>query len=161
MAPLAELLLGVVVLAGVFGAATQLYPGGLLIVGALLVWALGWSTATAWLVFAIGVAAVAVTGVVKYLVAGGRLKRAGVPNSTLLIGAALAIVGMFVIPVVGLPLGFVAGVYVAEHVRHRSAGPAWAATREAIAATLWTILIELIGAMVAVGAWAVGLIVVN
>lgn len=156
-----EVLVGLVILAGVFGAATQLYPGSILIAGAMLVWTLEWATAPAWTLFAIAVVAMAAAGVIKYVVAGGRLKRAGVPNRTLLVGGVLAVVGMFVVPVVGLPLGFVLGIYLAEHLRHRAFAPAWAATREAIKATLWTVVIELIGAMVAVGAWVVGLVIVN
>ena len=57
---------------------------------------------------------VALGVVVKYVVPGRRLKAAGVPTSTLLLGAALGVVGFFVIPVVGLLVGFVLGVYLAE-----------------------------------------------
>nr|WP_284290737.1 DUF456 family protein [Angustibacter aerolatus] len=51
---------------------------------------------------------------VKYVLPGRRLKDAGVPWWTTLAGVALGVVGFFVVPVVGLLLGFVLGVYLAE-----------------------------------------------
>ena len=53
---------------------------------------------------------------IKYLVPGKRLK-ATVPTSTLVVGALVGLVGFFVIPVVGLFVGFPVGVYVAERAR--------------------------------------------
>ena len=58
----------------------------------------------------------------KYAVPGRRLKEVGIPTSTLLLGAVLGVVGFFVIPVVGLPIGFVLGIYLAELSRVGSAG---------------------------------------
>ena len=50
--------------------------------------------------------------VVKYAVPGRRLK-AAVPMRTLVVGGMFAVVGFFVIPVVGVLVGFPIGVYVA------------------------------------------------
>ena len=46
----------------------------------------------------------------------------------MLAGALLGIVGFFVIPVVGLVIGFVVGVYLAEWYRLRDVARAWRAT---------------------------------
>src|SRR5688500_7349918 len=46
-----------------------------------------------------------------------RLAASGAPRSTMLAGLALGIVGFFVIPVVGLPLGAATGVWLAEMSR--------------------------------------------
>ena len=82
--------------------------------------------------------------VVKYAVPGRRLKAAGVPD----LDAAgrrpsLGVVGFFVIPSSGCPVGFVAGVYVAEHRRvgddRRPGGP----PAHALKAVGLSILIEL------------------
>ena len=43
-----------------------------------------------------------------------RMRAADVGTKTLLAGAVLGIIGFFVIPVVGLVIGFVLGVYLAE-----------------------------------------------
>nr|WP_246210013.1 DUF456 domain-containing protein [Nocardioides piscis] len=67
--------------------------------------------------------------------------------------------GFFVIPVVGLFIGFVLGVYAAEHRRLGSAA-AWPATKHALKAVGLSILIELAAAMLAVATWIVGVVIV-
>ena len=153
MSPLGEVVVGIVLLVGLFGVVVQVLPGGLLVVGAILVWAIMTGTGWAWAVLAVAVVATAVAGVAKYLLAGRHLQRAGVPTSTMVWGGLAGMVGFFVVPVVGLPLGFVLAVYGAEFVRLHDRSAAWAATLAALRATGITILVELAGALVAVGAW--------
>jgi uncharacterized protein len=94
-----------------------------------------------------------VGSVVKYLVPGRRLKRDGVPGRTLVIGGLLGLAGFFVVPVVGLFLGFVLGVYLSERQRLGEHQPAWESTRKALAATGWSILIELGTGLTAATCW--------
>jgi uncharacterized protein len=148
-----ELLVGITILVGLVGVVVQVLPGALLVLGAVIVWAAVEGTGLAWAVAALAVVATVVAGVVKYFVAGKHLKTAGVPNSTLVWGGLAGIVGFFVVPVVGLFLGFVLAVFLAEYVRLRDGGLAWRATVTALQATGITILIELAGALVAAGAW--------
>jgi uncharacterized protein YqgC (DUF456 family) len=96
--------------------------------------------------------------VVKYLVPGKQLKDAGVPGRSLLLGAVLGIIGFFVIPVIGLFLGFVLGVYLAELARLGSSARAWPSTKHALRAVGWSILIELGAGLLMAGAWIAGLI---
>jgi hypothetical protein len=124
----------------------------------VIVWAAVEGTGVAWAVAALALVATVVAGVVKYLVAGKHLKTAGVPNSTLVWGGLAGIVGFFVIPVVGLPVGFVLAVYLAEVARLHDRGRAWRATVAALQATGITILVELAGALVASGAWLVAVL---
>ena len=64
-------------------------------------------------------------------------------------------VGFFVVPVVGLFLGFILGVYLAE--RHRVGAPsAWPSTKEALRAVGVSILIELAAGVLATGVWLAG-----
>jgi uncharacterized protein len=158
MSPDGELLVGVVILAGLVGVVVQVLPGSLLVLGAVLVWAAVEGTGVAWAVGIVAVAATAVAWVVKYLVAGRHLKNAGVPNSTLVWGGLAGIVGFFVIPVVGLFVGFVVAVYLAEVARLRDRRRAWRATVAALTATGITILIELGGALIASGVWLVAVL---
>ena len=58
------------------------------------------------------------------------LRSKGVPSSSLVVGGVLGVVGFFVVPVIGLPLGFVLGIYLAELQRVGRA-QAWPATRHA------------------------------
>lgn len=158
MDPFGELLVGVAVAIGIVGAIIQLYPGSIIVLAAVAVWGVVTGGAVGWTVVVVATLAVVLAGVAKYLLAGRYLTGAGVPGRTMVVGAALGVVGFFVVPVVGLPLGFVLGVYLAETARRRNHADAWRATLVAMKATGLTILIELAGALVATGAWVVGLL---
>ena len=153
-----EILVAVLIAVGVVGVVVPVLPGTLLVLGAILVWALEVGTTTGWGVFAVAAALLAGGTVVKYLVPGRRLKASGVPSRTLLIGAALAFVGFFVVPVVGLVIGFVLGVYLAERSRV-GAAQAWPSTTAALRAVGVSILIELAAACLAAVVWVVGVVV--
>jgi hypothetical protein len=94
---------------------------------------------------------------VKYAVPGRRLRASGVPTSTLWLGALGGLVGFFVVPVIGLVLGFVAGVYAAER---RRLGPEAArpSTKAGLRAVGLSIAIELVAALLATGAWVAGVV---
>lgn len=152
-----EILLALVMVVGLAGIVVPVLPGSVLIVLAAVVWAWQTGSTTGWVVLAVVVGLVATSTVVKYAVPGQRLRAAGVPSSTLWAGAALGVVGFFVIPVVGLFVGFPLGVYLAERQRLGGA-EAWPATVHALKAVGLSILIELVGATLAVGAWVVGVV---
>ena len=154
-----EILVGLVLLAGLVGVVVQILPGGLLVLAAIAVWAALTGTGSAWVVLAITVVATVAAGVAKYILAGRHLRRAGVPTSTLVWGGVAGVVGFFVVPVVGLPLGFVLGVFLAELARVDNQRAAWTATVAALRATGITILVELAGALISVGAWLVAVLV--
>ncbi|GAA4417482.1 DUF456 domain-containing protein [Georgenia halophila] len=158
MSPLAELLVALVIAVGLVGAVVQVYPGSLIVLAAVGTWGVATGGVVGWVVVAVALVAVTVAGIGKYLYAGKYLKAAGVPNRTLLFGGVLGVVGFFVVPVIGLPLGFILGVYLAELYRLRVQREARQATVQALRATGWTILIELSGAMLATGAWVIGLL---
>ena len=152
-----ELLVAVAIAVGIAGIIVPVLPGTILVLGAILVWALEIGTATAWLVFAFATTFLVLGTIVKYLVPGRQLKASGVPNRTLLAGALLAFVGFFVVPVVGMFIGFVLGVYVAERARVGAAG-AWPSTKAALRAVGVSILVELVAAFLAVATWVVGVV---
>jgi uncharacterized protein YqgC (DUF456 family) len=153
-----EILIAVLIAIGIAGIIVPVLPGTVLVLGAILVWALEIGSSTAWVVFAVATTLLAAGTVVKYLVPGRRLKASGVPNRTLLVGAVLAFVGFFVVPVVGLFLGFVLGVYLAERARV-GAARAWPSTTAALKAVGVSILIELVAAALAAVTWVVGVVV--
>ena len=155
---LTEVLVGLAILVGIIGVIVPILPGALLVVAAVLVWS--WTTGgtTAWVVFAVVLALVAAGTVVKYAVPGRRLKEAGIPASTQWTGVGLGVVGFFVIPVVGLFVGFVLGVYLAER-RRLGAEVAWPSTKAALRAVGLSILIELVSVVAAAGVWVVGVVV--
>ncbi len=112
-----EVLVALAIAVGLVGILVPILPGSVLVLAAILVWAWEVGGTTAWAVFGVAAAVLVAGGVVKYLVPNRRLKDAGIPGSTQWVGAALGIVGFFVIPVVGLFIGFVLGVYLAEYRR--------------------------------------------
>jgi hypothetical protein len=85
-----------------------------------------------------------------------RMRESGVPRGSILAGVALGVVGFFLVPVVGLPLGFVLGVYLVERGRLGHHAGAWAATVAAVRGVGLSIFIEVAGAMLATGAWVAG-----
>ncbi|QCB95193.1 DUF456 domain-containing protein [Cellulomonas shaoxiangyii] len=153
-----DLLTGLLVLVGLVGVVVQVLPGALLVGGAVVLWGALQGTGVGWGVVAAAVLITVVTQVAKYLLAGRHLQRGGVPNRTLVWGGVAGVIGFFVVPVVGLPLFFVAAIYLAERLRLGEHDAAWRSTVRALQATGLTILVELAGALLVVGAWVVGLL---
>lgn len=151
---------GAAVLIGVVGVLIPMLPGLVLCWAGVMVWALfgghgvvGWTVAVAaTLVLALGFTA-------KYLVPGRNLKRAGVPNLTLFLGGVLGIIGFFLIPVVGLVVGFVLGVFIVERIRQKDNARAWESTKHALKAAGVSMLIELATALLIAGIWLGGLLI--
>ncbi|MEV6926218.1 DUF456 domain-containing protein [Dactylosporangium sp. NPDC051485] len=154
---LVSLIATVAVVAGLLGVLVPMLPGLVLCWAGVAVWAaFGGHGATGW---AVGIAATVVLAlglVAKYLVPGRNLKRAGVSNLTLLLGGLCGIVGFFVVPVVGLVLGFVLGVFLVELARRRNGGRAWQATLHALKAAGVSTLIELGTALLITVIWLAG-----
>lgn len=150
-----EVLVALAIAVGIAGIIIPVLPGTLLVMGAILVWAVQVGTTTAWVVFAVATVLLAAGSVVKFLVPGRRLKASGVPSRTLLVGALLAFIGFFVVPVVGMFIGFVLGVYLAERARVGGA-EAWPSTVGTLKAVGVSILIELVAAFLAAVTWVVG-----
>ncbi|OZF35652.1 hypothetical protein CH294_13835 [Rhodococcus sp. 14-2483-1-1] len=160
MSTLGEVLVGLVILVGLVGIVVPILPGTILIFAAVAVWAWLTGGAAAWTVFAIVTVLLVLSGVVKYTWPGRRMREAGVPMRSLMVGGLLGIIGFFVIPVVGLFIGFIAGVYVAEVPRHRNHSEARRSTVHATEAAGLSILVELFGALLASAVWLGGAVLV-
>lgn len=143
---------------GLVGIVVPVLPGLLLVWAAVLLWAFDTSTAGGWVIF--GVASVlALAGfLLQYLLPGRRMRRAGVRTSSTLAGAALGVVGFFVIPVVGLFLGFALGIYLAERVKLGVHSAAWVSTKHALKAIALSMGIEVVTGLAIAGIWVVGVI---
>jgi uncharacterized protein YqgC (DUF456 family) len=125
--------LALVMAVGLAGTILPFVPGTSLIWAAALVYGLlaGFSRA-GWMAFS-AISVLLVAGVALKVVLPQRRGRAGgAPTRTLAIGAAAGIAGFFLIPVVGLVLGAVAGVLVAEYARTHAWQSAWRSTRGVI-----------------------------
>jgi len=158
LSDLITILCGAVILIGILGTIIPMLPGVLLCWLSVLVWALfaaeGWRR---WVVLGIATVVGLIGLVAQYALPGKRLKQAGVPTLTLMVGGLLGIIGFCVLPVLGLPIGFVAGVWLAEQIRLRQAGPAWASTKHALKAAGLYMLIEIASAITIGAVWVGGL----
>ena len=150
-----DLVVAVAIAVGLVGVIVPMLPGSLLVGGAIVVWALAERSATGWVAATVAVLLLLVGTALKWALPHRHLAGTGVPASTQWVGAVLAVVGFFVVPVAGLVVGFVLGVYLAEWRRlgHRQA---WASTRTTVVAVGLGILVELGFALVAAGVWAAG-----
>lgn len=155
---LVTLLCGLALAVGILGVIVPVLPGLVLCWAGVLAWALfadrGWGK---WVVLALATLIALVGVVVKYAWPGRNLKRTGVPNRSLFIGGVFGLVGFFVIPVVGLILGFVLGIWVAERIRLGDSRLAWPSTTHALRAAGLAMLIELGAGLGIAFVWLAGL----
>jgi uncharacterized protein YqgC (DUF456 family) len=153
-----NLVAGVAILVGVLGVLIPMVPGLVLCWLGVLAWALlGEAGAVRWAVLGLATVIALAGTVVKYLWPGKRLKDTGVPTSSLLAGGVLGLIGFFAIPVVGLVLGFVLGIWLAERLR-LGPGGAWPSTRGAVGAVGLSMLVEFAAALGVAVVWVYGLL---
>jgi hypothetical protein len=147
-----ELLVGLALVVAVVGVVVPLLPGTLLAGAAIWIWALAERTGVAWTVAAVVTSLLVASQVAKYLIPGRRMNREGVPGRTLLAGGLLGVVGFFVVPVIGLPLGFVLGIYAVQRLEHQHP-EAWRSTKAALRAVGLSILIEMAAVLLSGAVW--------
>jgi uncharacterized protein len=152
------ILAGLVMVVGLVGVVLPLVPGTLLILAAGAGWAaFGDDGDTGrWVVVAV-MGSLFVAGLVaKYALPGRRLS-GELPRSTLVWGGAGAVVGFFVVPVVGLLVGGVLGVYLAELRRLGPGAEARRSTVRVLQAVGLGILAELTAGVLMIATWLAGL----
>src|SRR5947207_2230643 len=107
---------------GIVGTVVPVVPGLALAWAAALVYGLGTGFGAVGAVAFTVITVVAIAGVLAgWVVPRHAAARAGAARASMSIGAALAVVGFFVLPVVGVVLGGVLGVFVGEVLRTRDA----------------------------------------
>lgn len=159
MDTLGLVLVGVAIFVGLLGILLPLLPGSLLVLAAILVWALIERTTIGWVTLGVVTVLLGAALLIKYLWPAKRMKTAEVGTWSLLAGGVLGIVGFFVIPVVGLIIGFVLGVYLAELGVRKNQRLAWTSTKHAMKGVALSILVELAGALLAAGVWLAAVLV--
>jgi uncharacterized protein YqgC (DUF456 family) len=155
-----QLLVLLVMVVGLVGVVIPVLPGLVLVWAAGLVWA--WQDGGGllrWGVAAVLSVLLVVAPVATYLLPARSASAAGAPRSTLVLGAVGAVVGFFVIPIVGFAVGGVLAVWLAETARLGSPGPAWRSTRAVLVAIGWGILLQLAAGLVMIGVWLLGVAV--
>ena len=159
MDELGELAIGLIIVVSLFGIMVPILPGLAMEIVAVFVWAALTGGAVAW---SVAIAALLIGGVgtfVKYSIPKRHLNEVGIPNRTLLIATAVAIVGLFVIPVVGLLVFFPLGLFAMEWLRLRDPSAALRSAGVALKAMLIGRGIEFTAALAAAVLWAVANVV--
>ncbi|MCA1781592.1 MAG: DUF456 domain-containing protein [Dermatophilaceae bacterium] len=151
-------LCALLIVVGMIGIVVPVLPGLLLTILAVLIWAISTGGTTAWIVFAVAAVVYAVGLIAQFLIPGRRLKAQGVGLGTLLVAVLVAIVGFFVIPVIGAIVGFVLGIFAVETTRSRSREQAWSRTKAALRAIVHSMGIELVTAFAIAVIFVVGVI---
>jgi uncharacterized protein YqgC (DUF456 family) len=131
----ATIVVGLAMLVGVAGTLLPVLPGLLLIWAAAIVYGflVGFDAVAGIAILA----STALLGLGLYLNVRIPQKSAaesglGIPAQ--LFGLLLAVVGFFVVPVVGFPLGFVLGVFIVRYQATRDTARAWISTKKSIGA---------------------------
>jgi len=152
-------LVALVIAVGIVGIIVPVLPGILLVYAAIVVWAVIEHAVAAWVTLGVVTVLIGATTLIKYMWPMKRMRSADVGTMTLLAGAVLGIIGFFVIPIVGLVIGFVLGVYLAELANRHDQRVAWTSTKHALKGVALSVGVELTGALLATAAWAFGVYV--
>lgn len=155
-----ELLVLLAMLVGLVGILVPVLPGLLLIWAAGLVWAWADGGGARWAVAAALTVLVVAATVAKYALPARRATASGAPRRTVLLGGVGAVVGFFVIPVVGLVVGGVGAIYLAEAQRLGDSAAAWRSTRAVLVGVGIGMLVELAAGLAMVALWVVSAVVI-
>lgn len=152
-------LAGLLLAVAVVGTVVPVLPGSLLAIGTLLAW--GWILGgpAAWWSAGIGMALALAGWSASAVLTGRNLKQQNIPRGSIALAVALAVVGMFVIPVLGLFLGFALGLVLGEFGRRKDFGAALRASGSALKAMGIGVLVEFGCAALASSVWMIGVIV--
>ncbi|BAU86909.1 small hydrophobic protein membrane protein [Streptomyces laurentii] len=154
------LLIGLVMLLGLFGVLTPGVPGTWLVWAAVLWWSLHERTGPAWILLVSATGLLLLTQVAVWQLPPRRFRGAGVTRRTMAYAGAGALLGFVLIPVIGAIPGFVGGVYLSERLRAGGHGQARTATRTVMRAAGTSVLVELFACLLIMGAW-VGVLVLD
>ena len=145
---------------GIAGTIVPLVPGLGLVAAAALGYGLIEGFGTVGIVAFAVIVALGVAGTVAGIVVPKRAAgAAGATRSSLLLGAAVAVVGFFVVPVVGLPLGGALGVYLGERMRLGDNDAAWRTTKATLKGFGVATLVQFAAGLAMAATWVVWVLV--
>ncbi|MFJ6571157.1 DUF456 domain-containing protein [Streptomyces sp. NPDC091292] len=152
------LLVGVVMLLGLCGVLVPGVPGSWLVWASVLWWALQDPRRPTWAFFVGATLVLLVSQAVRWQLPPRRLRQSGATHRMAVWAGCGALVGFFVVPVLGGILGFIGGIYVSERLRLGGHGEAVTAVRTAMRAGGWSVLAELFACLLIFGAWLAAVI---
>ncbi|TLP74232.1 DUF456 domain-containing protein [Nesterenkonia sphaerica] len=156
----ATLVAGIVLIAGLVSVVVPVLPGSLLVIVALLVWAVLLGGPTVWAVSLAGVMLALLGWSASTVLTGRVLRRESIPRGPILVALAAGLVGLIVLPPLGLFLGFALGLFCAEYFRReRDWRAAGSSSLQALRAVGIGLLVEFFCAGVAVSLFVIGAVI--
>lgn len=155
---LVTIIAGLLLVLSVAGTVYPVLPGSFLTILTLLGWALLIGGPAAWICASVGMGLALAGWSASMVLTGRSLKNQQIPRGTILVAVAAGIAGMFLIPVIGLFVGFGVGLLLAEFGRRRNLRSALQASVTTLKSTGLGILIEFGCAALAGSAWTIGVI---
>lgn len=150
------LIAAVLMLVAVVGTIYPIVPGSPIAVITMIAWAWILGSSASWSTGVIA-AALALVGMSASLALTGRtMHRERIPRGPVLVATLCAVVGLFVIPFLGLFIGFAFGLLGAEYYRRRDLRAAFGSALQAMKAMGWGMLIECACVMLALGLFSLG-----
>lgn len=144
---------------GVCGIVVPVWPGTITVLAGLLVWAFFSPAPAGWIVFGVAAVLLLAGASAQYLITGRRLRARQIPNRSVVVGLVCGVIGLFVIPFLGLPVGFVAGLLGMEWLRVRDGREALSTSWAALKSVGLGMLVELGCALGAAVVLLIGILV--
>ncbi|MBU6348105.1 MAG: DUF456 family protein [Actinomycetales bacterium] len=162
MSPVGQVLIGLAMAIGLIGTLIPVLPGLILMWLAGLVWViLDGPDKTHWLLFALMTVFFVVGLALSMYLPAKSVADSAPPKWTLICGSAFAVIGFFLIPVVGAPLGFALGVFLRILIHGREFHLALGITGRTLKALGFSAIVQCMFGIAIATVWALGLIIVN
>lgn len=155
---LITVLAGVLLVVAAVGTIYPILPGSLIAIVTLLLWAWAMGSWPAWVAAVLGALICVVGWSASAVLTGRKLKQLEVPRWSILVAVVGGVAGMFLIPVVGIFVGFAAGLLASEAVRHRDVGHALRYSLQTLKAMGTGVLIEFLLVCLAASVWSAGVL---
>lgn len=149
----------VLMLAAIAGIIYPILPGSPIALFTMIAWAWILGSSATWSTGIIAAAFVLVGMSASLVLTGRTMRREQIPNGPILFAILCAVIGLFVIPFLGLFIGFAAGLFGAEYYRRRSPQAALKSSVEAMKSMGIGMLIELACAILAFGVFGLGVLI--
>jgi uncharacterized protein YqgC (DUF456 family) len=152
-----ELFIAIAMAIGILGTIVPSLPGIALTWTALFAWAIldGGGT-TRWILFLLASTLFAIAMITRVVLPASVVSK--IESNSIFVSLVMGTIGFFVIPVIGLPLGYALGVFITESGRERNINIAWQRTWNTLRAFGYATITQMACAMGIAFLWLTGLI---
>ncbi|GHA20088.1 membrane protein [Streptomyces tauricus] len=147
------LLVGVVLLLGLSGVLVPGAPGSWLVWAAVLWWAFEDPRPLSWGVLVGATALLLLVQVIRWWLPPRSLRASGATPRMAVYAGVGALLGFFLVPVIGAIPGCLGGIYLAERLRLGGHGDAMTSVRRVMRQGGTSVLVELFACLLIAGAW--------